>query len=126
MSQRQSASLDRKKLLADPVMVTTIVLLIVFLCVFILYPLAILLVDSVYSDQTGLTAGFFSSIFGKDTFGSSFVTALLISIPAGAAAVFLGLTLVTGEKKKNDGFVRSLCRVMPPLSLVLPILAAAA
>ena len=44
MARSQSASLDRKKLLGDPIMVTTIVLLIVFLTVFILYPLAILLV----------------------------------------------------------------------------------
>ena len=99
MSQRQSASLDRKKLLADPVMVTTIVLLIVFLCVFILYPLAILLVDSVYSANTGLTAGFFTGIFGEGTFGSSFAKALLISVPAGALAVFLGWTLVKKEKE---------------------------
>lgn len=48
-TKRQSASLDRRKLLADPIMVTTIVVLIAFLTLFILYPLAILLVDSFYS-----------------------------------------------------------------------------
>ena len=31
MSRKQSAALDRKKLMADPVMVTTIVVLITFL-----------------------------------------------------------------------------------------------
>ena len=46
----QGAALDRKKLMADPIMVTTIVLLITFLTLFILYPLAILLVDSVLMD----------------------------------------------------------------------------
>ena len=46
----QGAALDRKKLLADPIMVTTIVLLITFLTLFILYPLVILLVDSVLMD----------------------------------------------------------------------------
>ena len=40
-TKRQSASLDRRKLLADPIMVTTIVVLIAFLTLFILYPLAI-------------------------------------------------------------------------------------
>ena len=44
MAKSQSASLERKKLLADPILCTTIVLLVVFLTVFILYPLAILLV----------------------------------------------------------------------------------
>ena len=43
---KQGASLDRKKLMADPIMMTTIVLLITFLTLFILYPLAMLLVDS--------------------------------------------------------------------------------
>ena len=46
MATAQGASLDRKKLLADPIMVTTIVVLVTFLALFILYPLAILLVDS--------------------------------------------------------------------------------
>ena len=55
-TKRQSASLDRRKLLADPIMVTTIVVLIAFLTLFILYPLAILLVDSFYS-KNGLTLG---------------------------------------------------------------------
>ena len=46
MARSQSAALDRKKLMADPIMVTTIVVLITFLTLFILYPLAILLVDA--------------------------------------------------------------------------------
>ena len=45
MAKSQGAALDRKKLMADPIMVTTIVVLITFLTLFILYPLAILLVD---------------------------------------------------------------------------------
>ena len=47
VAKGQSASLDRKKLFADPVMITTIAVLIAFLSLFILYPLAILLVDSI-------------------------------------------------------------------------------
>ena len=61
MARGQSASLDRRKLFSDPVMMGTIVLLIVFLTVFILYPLAVLLVDSVYSDGKGLTFDFFAA-----------------------------------------------------------------
>ena len=58
MAKSQSASLERKKLLADPILVSTIVVLVVFLTVFILYPLAILLVDSFVSEE-----GFTFSIF---------------------------------------------------------------
>jgi len=49
---RQSAALERKKFFGDPVMVTTIVLLVVLLALFILYPLAMLLMDSVHVVET--------------------------------------------------------------------------
>ena len=54
MKSRQGAALDRKKFFADPVMVVTIVLLTVLLALFILYPLAMLLLDSVYVRETTL------------------------------------------------------------------------
>ena len=63
MATRQSASLERKKLLADPILVSTIVVLITFLTLFILYPLAVLLVDSVYGKESGLTMDIFKRIF---------------------------------------------------------------
>ena len=50
MARTQGAALDRKKLMGDPILVTTIVVLITFLTLFILYPLAILLVDSFVGD----------------------------------------------------------------------------
>ena len=60
MTKRQGAALDRKKLFADPIMVTTVVVLIAFLTLFIIYPLAILLVDSFISPDGG---GFTLSVF---------------------------------------------------------------
>ena len=54
MKTRQSAALERKKFFADPVMVVTIALLTVLLALFILYPLAMLLLDSVYVRETNL------------------------------------------------------------------------
>ena len=47
MNHNQSARLERKKFFGDPVMVITIVILFLFLTLFILYPLAMLLLDSV-------------------------------------------------------------------------------
>ena len=44
MNRRQSARLDRKKFFADPVMLGAIFVLIVFLSLFILYPLAMLMI----------------------------------------------------------------------------------
>ncbi|MGN0747160.1 MAG: ABC transporter permease [Aristaeellaceae bacterium] len=54
MKKRQSAALERRKFFADPVLVATIVLLIVLLTLFILYPLAMLLLDSIYVRNTNL------------------------------------------------------------------------
>nr|MBR4280800.1 hypothetical protein [Clostridia bacterium] len=54
MKTRQSAALERKKFFADPVMVTTILALILLLALFILYPLAMLLTDSVHVRETQL------------------------------------------------------------------------
>ena len=54
MKTRQSASLERKKFFADPVMVVTICVLTVLLALFILYPLAMLLLDSVYVRSTNM------------------------------------------------------------------------
>ena len=54
MKTRQSAALERKKFFADPVMVATITLLTVLLALFILYPLAMLLLDSVYVQNVNM------------------------------------------------------------------------
>ena len=51
---RQSAALERKKFFGDPVMVATIFSLIILLALFILYPLAMLLTDSVHVRETQL------------------------------------------------------------------------
>ena len=54
VARSQSASLDRKKFFGDPVLVITIIALIIFLALFILYPLAMLLMDSVIERDTRL------------------------------------------------------------------------
>ena len=48
MARKQSAELERKKFFSDPILVSMIVVLLVFLALFILYPLLMLLVDSFY------------------------------------------------------------------------------
>ena len=48
--KRKSAELERKKLLSDPVMMGMIGILLIFLVLFIVYPLFVLLVDSFYTE----------------------------------------------------------------------------
>ena len=93
MATRQSAALERKKLLADPVMVTTIVVLIAFLTLFILYPLAVLLVDSVYGKETGLTMDIFKRIFGMHTFRTAISNTLKVGFTVGIFSTFILATL---------------------------------
>ena len=54
MARSQSASLDRKKFFGDPVLVVTVAALSIFLLLFIVYPLAMLLADSVLVRETQL------------------------------------------------------------------------
>ena len=77
MTKSQSASLDRKKFMGDPIMVTTIVVLIAFLTLFILYPLAILLVDSVITDD-GITFSVFSRVLGMNNFQTAITNTLKV------------------------------------------------
>ena len=122
MSQRQSASLDRRKLLADPVMVTTIVLLIVFLSVFILYPLAILLVDSIYHQEVGLTLQFFRESFAKRAFRVAITNTLKVGALVGVLSAGIGLLFAYVEVyvKVKTRLLRGLFSVVSMLPVVSP------
>ena len=91
MASRQSAALERKKLLGDPILVTTIVVLIAFLTLFILYPLAILLVDSVYGPETGLTLSVFKRILAMPNFRRAISNTLTVGFTVGILSTVVGL-----------------------------------
>ena len=90
MARGQSAALDRKKLMADPIMMTTIVLLITFLTLFILYPLAILLVDSLYGEG-GFSLDTFRRIFQMHTFRKAITNTLKVGFVVGLLSTLVGL-----------------------------------
>ena len=122
MAKGQSASLDRKKLFADPVMITTIVVLIVFLSLFILYPLAILLVDSIYSANTGLTLQFFQESFNKYTFIRAITNTLKVGFLVGLLSAAVGLLFAYVEVyvKVRTKFMSGLFKVVSMLPVVSP------
>ena len=122
MAKGQGAALDRRKLLADPVMVSTIVLLITFLAIFILYPLAILLVDSIYSPAAGLTLGFFKSIFGKRSFITAITNTLKVGFLVGILSAAIGLLFAYVEVyvKVRTKFMAGLFKVVAMLPVVSP------
>ncbi|MBP5250299.1 MAG: iron ABC transporter permease [Lachnospiraceae bacterium] len=121
MAKGQSASLDRKKLLGDPVLVTTIVLLIVFLTVFILYPLAILLVDS-FVNESGLTLETFKRIMGLSNFRKSITNTLKVGFVVGIASTLIGLLFAYVEEyvKLKTKFMGGLFKLVSMLPVVSP------
>ena len=122
MATRQSTALERKKLLADPIMVTTIVVLIAFLTLFILYPLAVLLVDSVYAKESGLTMEIFKRIFGMHTFRTAITNTLKVGLTVGLFSTIIGLLFAYVEVyvKVRTKFMGGLFQVVSMLPVVSP------
>ena len=120
MARSQSAQLDRKKLLADPIMVTTIVVLIAFLTLFILYPLAILLVDSFVGDgHFGVSV--FKRIFQIPTFKVAIGNTLKIGFVVGLISTAVGLLFAYVEVYlRMNRFVGGLFKVVSMLPVVSP------
>ena len=121
MAKSQSASLDRKKLMADPIMVSTIVLLIVFLTVFILYPLAILLVDSFIS-ESGFTLDTFKRVMELANFRRAITNTLKVGFLVGIASALIGLLFAYVEVyvKLRTKFMEGLFKVVSMLPVVSP------
>ena len=122
MATRQSAALDRKKFLADPIMVTTIVVLITFLTLFILYPLAVLLVDSVYGKDSGLTLDIFKRIFEMHSFRTAITNTLKVGFAVGIFSTLLGLLFAYVEVyvKVRSKLMGGLFQVVSMLPVVSP------
>ena len=121
MAKSQSASLDRKKLFGDPIMVTTIILLIAFLTVFILYPLAILLVDSFISDS-GVTLSTFKRVLALPNFRNAITNTMKVGFLVGIASSLIGLLFAYVEVyvKVRSKFMGGLFKVVSMLPVVSP------
>ncbi len=121
MAKSQSASLDRKKLFGDPIMVTTIILLIAFLTVFILYPLAILLVDSFIS-ESGVTLSTFKRVLALPNFRNAITNTLKVGFLVGIASSLIGLLFAYVEVyvKVRSKFMGGLFKVVSMLPVVSP------
>ena len=120
MARAQGAALDRKKLMGDPLMVTTIVLLIAFLTLFILYPLAILLVDSFVGDG-GFSFSVFERIFRMPNFTRAITNTLKIGFVVGIFSTLLGLLFAYVEVYlRMNRLAGGLFKVVSMLPVVSP------
>ena len=135
MPKSQGRALDRKKLLADPILVAAIIGIFLFLFLFILYPLAILLTDSVVVEKningtTLKTIGFanFIKIFKMTNFRHAISNTLWLGLISGIGSTVIGFFFFfvdsyvdVGSKivKKLFGVVSILPVVSPPFVLSL-------
>ena len=120
MARTQGAALDRKKLMGDPILVTTIVVLITFLTLFILYPLAILLVDSFVGDG-GFGFSVFKRIFNMPTFTHAITNTLKVGFLVGILSTLIGLLFAYVEVYVRMGkFTGGLFKVVSMLPVVSP------
>ena len=121
MAKNQSAVLDRKKFYSDPVLVTTIVVLIAFLTLFILYPLAILLVDSFLAED-GVTLSIFQRIMGMSNFRRAITNTLKVGFLVGIASALIGLLFAYVEVyvRLRTKFMSGIFQVVSMLPVVSP------
>ena len=121
MASSQSKKLDRQKLFADPIMITTIVLLVTFLTLFILYPLAILLVDSFINEGT-LTFDVFKRILAMPHFKKSITNTLKVGFLVGIASSLIGLLFAYVEEyvQLKTKLLSGLFKVISLLPVVSP------
>lgn len=120
MARTQGAALDRKKLMGDPILVTTIVVLITFLTLFILYPLAILLVDSFVGDG-GFSFNVFKRTFQMPTFTHAITNTLKVGFLVGILSTLVGLLFAYVEVYVRMGkFTGGLFKVVSMLPVVSP------
>ncbi|MEF9955554.1 MAG: iron ABC transporter permease, partial [Clostridium sp.] len=82
MAKKQSAGLERKKFFSDPILVSMIVVLLIFLVLFIVYPLLMLLVDSFYADGT-ITLNIFKRVLNLERFQRAFKNTLVLGFITG-------------------------------------------
>lgn len=121
----QKKRLERRKFLSDPVLVLTVILLVVFLLLFIAYPLFTLLAESVYTQTTGLSFQTFIRIFNLASFRGVIKNTLVLGFLSGILSTAIGFLFayvdcyVKVRMKRIFNVVSVLPVVSPPFVLSL-------
>lgn len=122
MPQSNSAALERKKLFQDPFLVGTIVVLLVFLILFIVYPLFVLLIDSVYEKGVGFSLETFRRVLDMSRFRRAFGNTLVLGLITGLLSTLIGLLFayVDCYMKVRSRTLKKLFDVVSVLPVVSP------
>ena len=121
MAKGQNARLERKKFFSDPILVTMIVVLVAFLALFILYPLLMLLIDSIYSEGK-VTLDVFKRVLSLDRFRKAFRNTLVLGGIVGLTSTLIGLLFAYVEVyvKVRTKVLERLFAVVSMLPVVSP------
>ena len=121
MARNQNASLERQKFFSDPILVSMIVILILFLSLFILYPLVMLLIDSIISEGR-VTLDVFKRVLSLQRFQNAFKNTLVLGFIVGLASTLIGLLFAYVEVyvKVRTKILEKLFAVVSMLPVVSP------
>ena len=116
-----SAALDRKKLFGDPILVGTIAILLVFLVLFIVYPLFVLLIDSFYTEGR-VTLEVFQRVLSMQRFRQAFSNTVVLGLLTGFLSTAIGLLFAYVDiyVKVRTKWVERLFNVVAQLPVVSP------
>lgn len=117
----QRKKLDRKKLLSDPILITAIIGIFVFLLLFIVYPLAILLTDS-FVVEGKITFSTFIRIFQMTAFRKAITNTLFLGFITGIGATVIGFLFAYVDSYVDTGskLVKGLFNTISTLPVVSP------
>lgn len=121
MATTQGARLERRKFFADPVMVTMIGVLLVFLTLFILYPLLMVLIDSFFNEGR-VTLDVFRRILNLKRFRTAFTNTLVLGFITGICSTAVGLLFAYVEVyvRLRSRVLSALFRLVSMLPIVSP------
>ena len=120
-TKSKSAALDRKKLFADPFMVGTIIILLLFLILFIVYPLFVLLIDSFYTEGR-FTLEVFKRVLDMNRFRTAFSNTVVLGLLTGILSTLIGLLFAYVDiyVKVRSKIVGKLFNIVSLLPVVSP------
>ena len=115
-SKSKSAQLERKKLFSDPVLMGMIIVLLIFLTLFIVYPLFVLLIDSVYTEGV-FTFDVFRRVLSMERFRVAFSNTVVLGLLTSFLSTIIGLLFAY-----VDVYVKVKSKIMEKLFNVISLL----
>lgn len=89
--RKQAKKLDRKKVLGDPILMLMIIIMVIFLTLFIIYPLIMLLSEAFRDGEGHLSLQTLRDTFTYVTFKKSFLNTIKLGMISGCTSVVIGM-----------------------------------